>query len=49
MESIDSKAPMLFGKYGNDLKGINTETFNKLQREVYAPALAMEIKRITKL
>jgi hypothetical protein len=48
-DSRDSKATHLFGKYGQDLKGINKDTFNRLQKQVYAPALVMEIKRITGL
>jgi hypothetical protein len=48
-DSRDSKAPMLFEKYGNDVKGLNRDTFNDLQKIEYAPKLVKYIKQITRL
>ena len=47
-ESTDKKAPMLFEKYGDDLKGINQETWDEFQKSI-APQLIMRIKEIAGL
>src|SRR5690554_3582809 len=44
-ESSDKKAPMLFEKYGDDLKGINQESWDEVQRQL-APQLVMKIKEL---
>lgn len=47
-ESSDKKAPMLFEKYGDDLKGLNPESWDEVQRTL-APQLVMKIKEIAGL
>lgn len=47
-ESSDRKAPMLFEKYGDDLKGINPEAWDEVQRKL-APKLVLKIKEIAGL
>jgi hypothetical protein len=44
-DSHDEKADGLFDKYGQDLRSINTETFHRLEKEVYSVELAKFIKR----
>ena len=54
-DSRDSKAPMLFsrnyylGVNGSVLRGLNKETFDDLQKKLYAPELIRHIKKITNL
>lgn len=48
-DSRDGKAPMLFEKYGSEVRGINQDTFNDLQKKDYAPKLVRYIKQITGL
>ena len=44
-DSTDEKSDDLFGKYGDDLRLINENTWNQLQRDSHAPLLIRYIKR----
>jgi len=48
-DSQDEKTSMLKARYTDDIMGLNTETFEKLQKEKYAPKLITYIKQITGL
>ena len=48
-DSLDRKSDALFDKYGQNLRGINQQTFNDLQKKDYAPKLIRFIKRKTNL
>lgn len=43
--SSDSKTPMLVGKYGEDIMGINDEWWNNRQIEVYLPVFRFQVFR----
>jgi len=44
-DSTDSKSDDLFNKYGQDLRGLSTITFERAQKERYAPELVKLIKQ----
>jgi len=48
-DSQDEKTSMLKARYTDKIMGLNPETFDKLQKEKYAPKLITYIKRITGL
>lgn len=37
--SIDEKADLLRQRYGNEIRGINQQTFRDLERSIYAPQI----------
>lgn len=41
----DRKTGDLISKYGMDIMGLNQETFNRLQKDLYAPQLIRYIKK----
>lgn len=43
-QGADPKTPMLVRKYGDDILGLNQNTFDKLQKEIYADRLIRKIK-----
>jgi len=48
-DSQDEKTSILKARYTDEIMGLNPETFEKLQKEKYAPKLITYIKRITGL
>ena len=48
-DSQDEKTSMLKARYTDEIMGLNPETFEKLQKEKYAPKLIKYIKQITGL
>jgi len=47
--STDEKSTLLQEKYGKDIMGLNNDSWNKLQKDIYAPLLVDYIKSITGL
>lgn len=44
--STDNKTGNLLGKYGNEIMGLNKETFEERQKNVYRITLSYEIQKI---
>lgn len=48
-DANDEKTGMLKDKYGNEIMGLNQETFNTIQKEVYSSQMLKFIKNSIKL